>query len=111
MCWPSAAERVGSCASRRRRLSEIDRTLHEQFRHDLANYAMELLEAGTDESAHGGDLGRRLADSSLVDRLPDRADRELLGNAIGLGCEAFVTTEIRTMCRGAPRFPSCRSAS
>ena len=78
-------------------LAEINRTLDEQLRHDLANYAMEMLEAGTEGSAHGGKLGRRIADSSLLDCLPDRADRELLGNAIGLGCDAFVTTDIRTI--------------
>jgi hypothetical protein len=78
-------------------LAEIDRTMHEQLRQDLAFYAMEMLEAGTDESAHGGDLGRRLADSTMLNCLPDRADRELLGNAIGLGCDAFVTADIRTI--------------
>lgn len=78
-------------------LDEIYRTLDERLRHNLADYALEMLEAGTDESSHGGDLGQRLADSSLLDCLPDRADRELLGNAIGLGCDAFVTADIRTI--------------
>jgi hypothetical protein len=78
-------------------LDEINRTLHEQVRNDLASYALEMLERGTDVSAHGSNLGRRLADSTLLACLPDRADRELLGNAIGLGCDAFVTADVRTI--------------
>lgn len=78
-------------------IHEINRTLREQVRHDLAAYALEMLECGTDERAHGGGLGRRLADSTLLGCLPDLADRELLGNAIGLGCDAFVTADIRTI--------------
>ncbi|NMN06704.1 MULTISPECIES: hypothetical protein [unclassified Novosphingobium] len=78
-------------------LDEINRTLHEQVRQDLASYALEMLERGTDESARGSDLGRRVADSTLLALLPDRADRKLLGNAIGLGCDAFVTADVRTI--------------
>lgn len=78
-------------------LDEINRALHEQVRRDLGAYALEMLERGTDDSAHGSDLGRRVADSTLLACLPDRADRELLGNAIGLGCDAFVTADVRTI--------------
>ena len=78
-------------------LDEINRTLHELLRRDLASYALEMLERDTDDSARGSSLGRRVADSTLFARLPDRADRELLGNAIGLGCDAFVTADVRTI--------------
>ncbi len=78
-------------------LDEINRTLHEQVRQKLASYALEMLERGTDDSAHGRDLGRRVSDSTLLACLPDRVDRELLGNAVGLGCDAFVTADVRTI--------------
>ncbi len=67
---------------------------------------MQMLEAGTDDSAHGSDLGRRLADSQLLNCLPDRADRELLGNAIGLGCDAFVTADVRTIVSRRDALPA-----
>ncbi len=67
------------------------------IRGDLLNYVREIIEIGTEESVQGNSLGRRLADASIASALPDRNDRELLGNAIGLGCDAFCTCDHRTI--------------
>jgi hypothetical protein len=86
-------------------LEEVNRTLCESTRQSLASFVSEMLELATEESRHGDDLGRRLADSSLLNVLPDRSDRELLGNAIGLGCDAFVTADLRTIVSKRDRLP------
>ncbi len=86
-------------------LEEVNRTLCEDTRDALASYVVEMLEFATEAGRHGDDLGRRLADSSLLAALPDRSDRELLGNAIGLGCDAFVTADVRTIVSKRDRLP------
>lgn len=86
-------------------LEEVNQTACESTRDALASYVGEVMEIATEESRHGDDLGRRVIDSSLFQMLPDRSDRELLGNAIGLGCDAFVTADIRTIVRKRDRLP------
>lgn len=88
-----------------RTFDEVSQTKDQAVRADLVSYVLEILERGTPESTHGQNLGRRLADSSLLAALPDRTDRELLGNAIGLGCDAFVTADIRTIISRRDRLP------
>jgi hypothetical protein len=43
------------------------------------------------------DFGRRLVDAHFVAALPDVADRQLIGNAIGYGCDAFCTCDRATI--------------
>jgi hypothetical protein len=86
-------------------LEEVNGTLCNDTRNALASYVTEMLEFGTDESRQGNDLGRRLIDTPLFAGLPDRSDRELLGNAIGLGCDAFVTADVRTITSKRNRLP------
>jgi hypothetical protein len=49
-------------------------------------------------------FGRRLRDCSLVSALPDEGDRELIGNAIGFGCDAFVTCDRATIIKKRTRL-------
>ncbi|WP_293425948.1 hypothetical protein [Phreatobacter sp.] len=86
-------------------LEEVNRTLCETTRGSLSSYVLEMLEFATEESRHGDDLGRRVAGSAFLNALPDRSDRELLGNAIGLGCDAFVTADVRTIVSKRDRLP------
>lgn len=86
-------------------LEEVNRTLCETTRDSLSSYVVEMLEFATEQSRHGDDLGRRVADSALLNALPDCSDRELLGNAIGLGCDAFVTADVRTIVSKRDRLP------
>ena len=85
-------------------LEEVNRTPCENTRNALASYAVEMLES-TEVSQHGDDHGRWLADSSRLVALPDKSDRELLGNAIELGCSAFITADVRTIVSKRDRLP------
>lgn len=78
-------------------IDEISRTRNAAVRDDLLDYALEVVDSHSLESAFATDFGRRLADAPLVAALPDRADRELLGNAIGLRCDAFCTSDRSTI--------------
>lgn len=86
-------------------LEEISRTCDASIREDLLDYVTGLVEIGTEESVHAMSLGQRLADATIMAALPDRDDRELLGNAIGLGCDAFCTCDRRTIITRRPRLP------
>jgi hypothetical protein len=78
-------------------IDEISRTRNASVREDLLAYAFEVVDTHSEDSAFAADFGRRLADAPLVAALPDRADRELLGNAIGLGCDVFCTSDRSTI--------------
>jgi hypothetical protein len=84
---------------------EVSKTADQVLRQDLVEYVLQLVERDTSDSAYGDDLGRRLADASLFEALPDSADPELLGNAIGLRCDAFVTVDVRTIISRRERLP------
>jgi hypothetical protein len=86
-------------------LDEVRRTISGELRDRLESYVVETLERGTHESVAGDYLGRRVADSTLLGALPGSADRELLGNAIGLGCDAFVTADVKTIVSRRHRLP------
>lgn len=78
-------------------IDEISRTQNASVREDLLDYAFEVVDTYSEDIAFAADFGRRLADAPLVAPLPDRADRELLGNAIGLGCDVFCTSDRSTI--------------
>lgn len=86
-------------------IEEISHTANETVRSTLLSYAEEVADQWSEESRHGRDLGRRLSDSSLLGALPDPNDRELLGNAIGMGCDAFCTRDYKTIIRKRHALP------
>lgn len=83
----------------RKTLDEIAQTPDSHIRDDLLSYAVELVDLPGEETAHAASFGRRLVDTPFVSALPDLADRELVGNAIGLGCDTFCTCDRRTIIR------------
>ncbi len=86
-------------------LSEVNQTSCDHLRAELAAYVRELLMLVSEDSRFGDDFGRRVADSALLAALPDRSDRELLGNAIGLECDAFITADVRTIVSKRGQLP------
>jgi hypothetical protein len=88
-----------------RALREIELTPDASLRGDLLGYAKELLHTHNIGYAHSQDLGRRSADASFLSCLPDVADRELYGNAVGLGCDVFCTSDRKTIIRHRDRLP------
>jgi hypothetical protein len=83
----------------RKMLSEIGETPDLVVRDRLLAYACELVDPPTDDVVYAASLGRRLFDAPFTAALPDPADRELIGNAIGLGCDVFCTCDKRTVVR------------
>jgi hypothetical protein len=81
----------------RKTIEEIERTSNAELREELLDYAICLVEPDSENSSHAASLGRRLIDAPFTAALPDVADRVLLGNAIGLGCDAFCTCDGRTI--------------
>lgn len=79
--------------------------MHGQVRQNLISYVVELLEWTELDCTHTG-LARRVAQSTLLDCLPDCADRRLLGDAIQVGCDAFVTADVRTIVSKRHRLPA-----
>ena len=80
-------------------IDELFRTRDASLRDDLIEYALGIVNQNpTDEDRRFAvDFGRRLVDASFVAALPDKADRELVGNAIGFGCDAFCTRDRTTI--------------
>ncbi|WP_296598006.1 hypothetical protein [Phenylobacterium sp.] len=83
----------------RKTLSEIGETPEPAVRDRLLDYAGELVGLPTEDVVYAANLGRRLIDSPFTEALPDPADRELIGNAVGLGCDVFCTCDRRTIVR------------
>lgn len=82
-------------------IEELSDTKDETLRDDLLDYGLGFvnLDPNCGERRHAVGLGRRIIDSSFVAALPDVADRELIGNAIGFGCDAFCTRDEATIVR------------
>lgn len=82
-------------------LDELSRTKNAILRGDLLEYALGLVNQDREDENHrfADDFGRRLIDAPFVDALPNLSDRELIGNAIGLGCDAFCTRDRATIVR------------
>jgi hypothetical protein len=76
---------------------ELGQTTNPTLRASLLDYGENFLATHEVNYAHSIDLGRRSAGASFLAVLPDVADRELLGNAIGLGCDAFCTADRSTI--------------
>lgn len=89
----------------RKTLDEIDQTPDIDTRDELLGYAIQLVGLPDEDSAFAADFGRRLRDASFMSALPDTADRELIGNAIGLGCDVFCTCDRRTIVRRREHLP------
>jgi hypothetical protein len=81
----------------RKTLDEIVQTPDSDVRQSLMDYAVQLVELSGEDSAFVASFGRRLVDTAFVASLPDPGDRELIGNAIGLGCDVFCTRDRRTI--------------
>ncbi len=84
-----------------RTLGEIARTRDGTLRDDLLEYALGFVNRDLDDEdrSFAAAFGRRLIDAPFVAALPDLADRELIGNAIGFGCDAFCTCDRTTIVR------------
>lgn len=80
-------------------IDEIGETPDASVRERLLDYASGLVDPFSEESAYAATLGRRLLDAPFTAALSDPPDRELIGNAIGLGCDAFCTCDRRTIVR------------
>ncbi|ANM08340.1 hypothetical protein AMC78_PD00836 (plasmid) [Rhizobium phaseoli] len=94
------------CASQKT-LAELSRTRNELLRRDLLNYALEIISCGMidEDRIFANGFGRRLVDTHFVDVLPDRADRELIGNAIAYGCDVFCTCDRATIVNLRAKLP------
>jgi hypothetical protein len=88
----------------RKTLDEIEQTPDSDVRGELLEYALQLVELPSEDSAYAASLGRRLVDAPFVSALPDLSDRELIGNAIGFGCDVFCTCDRRTIIRKRERL-------
>ncbi|WP_162561326.1 hypothetical protein [Methylobacterium terrae] len=86
-------------------LEEISQTSNSDLKYDLSEYAHALIDIHSSGSSHSRSLGRRISKSSIFSALPDANDRELLGNAIGLGCDAFCTCDHKTIIRKRHLLP------
>ncbi len=78
-------------------LEEINQTPDSDLKHDLSEYTHGLIDFHSADRSHSRSFGRRVSDSSICSALPDPSDRELLGNAIGLGCDVFCTCDHKTI--------------
>jgi hypothetical protein len=78
-------------------LEEIGKTPDLDYREQLKDYAVNLISSEAEENAYASLVGRRMIEAPFTSALPDLADRELLGNAIGLQCDVFCTRDRRTI--------------
>lgn len=80
-------------------VDELSRTRDAGLRDDLVEYGLGFVnqDSGNEDRRFAADFGRRLVDTPFVAALPDVADRELIGNAIGLGCDTFCTRDVATI--------------
>jgi hypothetical protein len=78
-------------------LDELSRTRDEVVRDDLLEYAIGIVnqDPSDEDRRFAADFGRRLVDAPFAAALPDAADRELIGNAIGFGCDVLTDKQSR----------------
>jgi hypothetical protein len=77
-------------------IDEISRTRNLQVRDELLDYAVQVVDQNSEGGIFAATFGRRLIDTHLVSALPDRADRELIGNAIGAVTYFAHATELQS---------------
>lgn len=80
-------------------LEELSLTRDSELREDRLEYGIGIVDQypESEDRRFALDFGRRFADSPLVAVLPGTADRELIGHAIGLGCDVFCTCDRNTI--------------
>ena len=83
----------------RKVLDEISQTPDANLKAELLDYAVHLVELPSEDGDYAANLGRRLIDAPFTAALPDAADRELIGNAVGFQCDVFCTCDRRTIIR------------
>lgn len=83
----------------RKVLDEIGATPDADLKHELLEYAMNLVGPPNEDSAFATGLGRRMVDAPFAAALRDAGDRELVGNAVGFQCDVFCTCDRRTIVR------------
>ena len=83
----------------RKVLDEIGQTQDADLKADLLDYAVQLVDPPGLDDGFAANLGRRLVNAPFVAALPDLADRELVGNAVGFQCDVFCTCDRRTIIR------------
>ena len=88
-------------------LEELGNTREPVLRAELLDYGIEVVERRpySEDLAFALDFSRRLMESPFVAALPDAADRELIGHAIGLGCDVFCTCDRATILSKRERLP------
>lgn len=87
-------------------LQELADTPEPVLRGALLNYGIEVVghQPYGEDLTFALDFSRRLIDTSFVAALPGRADRELIGHAIGLGCDVFCTCDRATILKKRDRL-------
>ncbi|MGD9614733.1 MAG: hypothetical protein AB7H90_02510 [Alphaproteobacteria bacterium] len=87
-------------------VKELMDTTDEVLRSELVEYAVGFInrEVNADDHRFAGDFARRISDSTFLAALPDIADRELVGYAIGLGCDTFCTCDRATIVKKRKRL-------
>jgi hypothetical protein len=82
-------------------LDELSRTRDSSLRGELLEYALGIVnqDLDDDDRRHAADFARKLIEAPFLAALPDVADRELIGNAIGFRCDVFCTRDRATIVR------------
>jgi hypothetical protein len=84
--------------SSRAMLEEISQTPSEETRNLLLGYAVELVDVGCKEDElYRENFARHLAQSSVLQALPDIPDRRLLSHAMAMRCDTFCTRDRATI--------------
>jgi hypothetical protein len=84
----------------KKNIDELAQTPNPTLKQILLDYGIELAGLPSSEDAQfAADFGRRLVSTHFVSALTDPADQELIGNAIGFGCDVFCTCDRRTIIR------------
>jgi hypothetical protein len=87
----------------RKVLDEIGQTPDADLKAELLDYAVRLVALPDEDGDYAAKLGRRLIDAPFTAALPDPADRELIGNAVGFQCDVFCTCDRRTIVGRRPQ--------
>lgn len=78
-------------------IEELSRTRNQELRDELVEYGVGFMDLESEAGRFALDFGRRMIEAPFVAALPDVADRELVGHALGLRCDAFCTCDRATI--------------